>query len=409
MTIAAQVLVVDDRSEARSLVARDLEDAGFRVLEAGDGNEGWRRFRRSGADLVVTDLRMPGSDGIALLRRIRTVSNVPVILLTAYGDVPTAVAAMKGGAQEVLHFPDDLDRLIPRIRELARPTPGPADRLEVALAGRSASMRRVRERVRALAPLSPSVLVRGEPGTGRDAVARALRDLGPDPDAPWVPVRVGAAGPSELPARPGVYYLDEVGCLPEAEQRHWLKVLRAAESGQDARVARIVASTSEDLEARAREGSFHPELSRSLHRFTIALRPLRERREDIAQLVPLLAERAGSRIGRPRVRIERSALTLLKRQLWPGNVRELAELVEKLVGFSAEGTVTRERVREVLGESPDGVAALRSRRNQREREELLALLEECGGNLAEVARRLGISRGAVIYRAQKHGLVPRPR
>lgn len=410
MSEAARVLVVDDRSEARELLARDLEEAGYRVLEAGDGIEGWQCFRRADPDLVVTDLRMPKADGIELLRRIRTVSNVPVILLTAYGDVPTAVSAMKGGAQEVFHFPDDLDRLIPRIRELAGTGRGTGGQtLEETVAGRSVAMRRVRERICALAPLTPPVLVRGETGAGRDCVARALCALGPHADAPFVSVRAGEGGPARLPNRPSVYYLDEVGRLSPDEQSHWRKVLGGIDSDRDERIARILASTSEDLEAVAREGRFDPDLARALHRFSIVLPPLRNRIEDVSQLVPLLARRIGARLGRPEVRFERAALALLKRQLWPGNVRELAALVEKLVAFSAHGTVTRDRVREVLGESPDGVAALRSRRNQREREELMVLLEECGGNLAEVARRLDISRGAVIYRAQKHGLVPRPR
>jgi transcriptional regulator of acetoin/glycerol metabolism len=113
-------------------------------------------------------------------------------------------------------------------------------------------------------------------------------------------------------------------------------------------------------------------------------------------------------MGRERVRFDRSAVALLRSLAWPGNVRELAKLVEKLVAFSPSGDVRRERVREVLGESPDSVASLRHQRSQKQREELVALLESCGGNLAEVARRLDISRGAVIYRAQKHGLLPRP-
>ena len=111
-------LVVDDRPESRELVAGDLAEAGFHVVEAEDGLDGWRQFRRNEPDLVVTELRMPGADGIELLRRIRGVSSVPVILLTAYGDVPAAVAAIKGGAEEFFTFPDDLDRVVDRAHEL---------------------------------------------------------------------------------------------------------------------------------------------------------------------------------------------------------------------------------------------------------------------------------------------------
>jgi DNA-binding NtrC family response regulator len=404
-----RILVVDDRAEARALVANDLVEAGFHVSEARDGAEGWRCFRRESPDLVVTDLRMPKADGIELLGRIRSVSNVPVLLLTAYGDVPTAVAAMKGGAQEYLHFPDDLDRLIPRVRELAlRATPPEALRLERRLAGRGAAMRRVRERVRALAPLRLPVLVSGETGSGRDTVVRALHAFGERPEVPLIPVRPGGGGPTEVPAGGAVLYLDDVEALSPSEQSHWLRVLRNAESAPDERVVRVLASTREDLEARAANGCFDPALAEVLNRFPILVPPLRERRGDLAQLVPVLAERAGELLGRGRVRFDRGALGVLRSQLWPGNVAELASVIEKLVAFSVSGSVSRERVREVLGESRDGVAALRSRRNRRERDELVALLEECGGNLAEVGRRLEISRGAVIYRAQKHGLVPKP-
>jgi two-component system response regulator GlrR len=134
---------------------------------------------------------------------------------------------------------------------------------------------------------------------------------------------------------------------------------------------------------------------------------LRERREDIEPLATHLAAKIGDAMGRVRVRIEPAAYALLRAAPWPGNVRELAETLEKLVAYSPDGDVTRERVREVFGDSPDDVASLRRRRREEQREELVSLLEACGGNLAEVARRLNVSRGAVIYRAQKHGLLAR--
>jgi two-component system response regulator AtoC len=406
MTAEPQVLVVDDRAEARALIASDLVEAGFQVVEAGDGEEGWRRFRRAEPDLVVTDLRMPRADGIELLGRIRRVSSVPVIVLTAYGDVPTAVAAMKGGAQEFLTFPEDLDSLVKRARALAQPPQD--DVLEEMLAGRSAAMRRVRERIRALAPLPVPVLVCGEPGSGRDTAVEALHVSGPHAGAPLVKLEAGA-GAGRLPDAGAVFALNEVGRLGSDEQGHWRELVRSPERAAGQKVLRVVATTSEDLAGRAREGSFDPQLAEELLRFSIFLPTLGERVEDVPQVVRLLAARQGRAMGRESVRFERSALALLKSQNWTGNVRELASVVEKLVAFSPRGSISRDRVKEVLRESPDSVSLLRSRKAQQQREELVALLEECGGNFAEVARRLGISRGAVIYRAQKHGLVPRPR
>jgi DNA-binding NtrC family response regulator len=131
------------------------------------------------------------------------------------------------------------------------------------------------------------------------------------------------------------------------------------------------------------------------------------RREDIGPISVRLAERVGGLMGRTQIRFEKGAIALLRADPWVGNVRELRSVVERLVAFSLEGKITRNRVREILGEAPDGVASLRQRRDEKQRDELVDLLETCGGNLAEVARRLEISRGAVIYRAQKYGLLPR--
>jgi DNA-binding NtrC family response regulator len=391
-------------------VAGDLAEAGFRVAEAADGVDGWRQFRRWAPDLVVSDLRMPGADGIELLRRIRGVSSVPVILLTAYGDIPTAVAAMKGGAQEFLNFPDDLGRLVDRARALTRGAAAVGNAAKVAgrIVGKSAVVRRLRDRVRALAPLQVPVLVSGEPGTGHDHVVRCLHELGAGDGAELVSLTSGAEGVLRRPA-PGVaYYLDEVGRFTPAEQVHWFECLCASQRAEPDRAFRIFASTSEDFALRARDGSFHPALADRLLRLQVPIAPLRERAEDIGPLASHLADCVGREMGRERVRVERPAVALLRSRAWPGNVRELAGVVEKLVAFSPGGDVTRERVREVLGEVPGSVASLRQQHSQQQREELMVLLEHCGGNLAEVARRLDISRGAVIYRAQKFGLLPRP-
>jgi DNA-binding NtrC family response regulator len=405
----SKVLLVDDRAEARALVAGDLAQAGLAVVEARDGVEAWSRFRAESPDLVVSDLRMPRADGIELLRRIRGISSVPVILLTAYADVATAVAGIKEGAQEFFTFPDDLERMIERACELAGASATRSDdeRLAQLVAGRSPALRRVRARIVALAGLRVPVLVRGEPGSGRDQVARAIHGLGASPDAPLVSVRAGSATPAPRVPAGGAWLLDEIARFSPAEQAHWLERLRAADA--DASSPRVLATASEDLAERAAANAFHAGLADRLQRFTILLPPLRERLEDVAQLAPLIAGRIGAAMGRPGVQLDRGALALLRAQQWPGNVRELAGVLERLVAFSPGGTITRERVREVLGESPDSVDSLRLRREAQQREELVALLTACRGNLAEVGRRLGLSRGAVIYRAQKHGLLPKPR
>jgi len=408
--MAEKVLVVDDRPEARKLIAGEFEDAGFDVRHAVDGLQGWEAFQQEDPALVVTDLRMPRADGIELLQRIRSASDVPVIVLTAYGDVPTAVSAMKQGAQEFLSFPDDLGRMLEKARTLlARDEGDGAAALEDALAGRSSAMQQVRERVASLAQVKVPVLVIGESGAGRDTVVRAIHRLRHGPDAVVARVDCTTAASRGALTPDAAIYLDEVGRLPEAEQAFWYRVIDRSEASNGEECAPVFASTWEDLTARAREGAFHAGLAEALARFTVSLPPLRERLEDLDEIAPRIVRTVGRQLGLASARIEPAAIELLRSRSWPGNVRELAQILEKAVAFSPKGRVTARRTRDILAESSSSVATLRSERNRKEREELIRVLEECGGNLAEAGRRLRLSRGAVIYRAQKHGLLPKTR
>ncbi len=407
---AATILVVDDRLEARSLIAAELEESGFNVVEAADGVDGWKAFRREKPDLVVSDLRMPRADGIDLLQKIRSISSIPVILLTAYGDVTTAVAAMKGGAQEFLTFPDDLERVIKLANNLLENTrqSSDADQLAARVNGKSAIMQRVRQRIVGLASLDVPVLVSGERGSGRDHVVRVLHELG-ERSEPLVTIPAADALRAAVPRNGESVYLDEVADLAPEAQKFWLERIQQQDQEGDESGGRVYASTSVDLMARVAQGQFSHELSDFLARFTIPLPPLRDRLEDLAQLVPALTERIGEGMGRKDVRVQSSAIARLRNHPWPGNVRELHDALQRLIAFSSDGVITKNQVTEVIGEAPETVASARERRSRDQREELIALFDECGGNIAEVARRLDLSRGAVIYRAQKFGLVPKPR
>ncbi len=253
------------------------------------------------------------------------------------------------------------------------------------------------------------VLVCGESGTGRDCIVNALHLLSSRGDTPLISIRGGDPISLKVPPPGSVVYLDEIGRLEPDEQVRWFEYIREMEKSGPRRVARVYASTSADLGASAGEDSFHPKLSNQLLRFTILLPPLRERIEDLDQIVPIIVTRLGEAMGRERAHIEAPAIEYLKSQPWLGNVRELSAVLEKLVAFSPRGDVTRDQVEQVLGELPASVASIRSRRSRRQREELSALIDSCGGNLAEVARQLSISRGAVIYRAQKFGLLKKSR
>lgn len=272
------------------------------------------------------------------------------------------------------------------------------------IVGRSAPMQRVRERVAALARLSLPVLVRGEEGSGRSHVIATLRELRGEAGAELWTLRAGDRRLlAPLEARRSVV-LDEVTQLSALEQARWRELLQGAARGPR---GSIYATSTEDLAEQARRGAFDAELADALSRFAIALPPLRERRGDLPELAQALALRDCARLGREPVAFGRSALRLLQAQSWPGNVRELAAAVERLVAFSAGPRIERGHVEALFEESPRSVGATRRARTRRQREELLRLIDETGGNLAEVARRLEMSRGGVIYRAQKFGLMKR--
>jgi DNA-binding NtrC family response regulator len=270
------------------------------------------------------------------------------------------------------------------------------------IVGRSAVMQRVRERVAALARLSVPVLVRGEEGSGRSHVVATLRALRGEAGAQAWTLRAGDRRLlAPIDARRSIA-LEEVSELSPVEQARWRDVLLGA-----ARVPHVslYASSSEDLAELARRGAFDTALADALSRFAITLPPLRERREDLPELTAALARRACARLGREPVALGRSALRLLGAQSWPGNVRELSAAIERLVAFASGPRIERGHVEALFEESPRSVGATRRARTRRQREELLRLIDETGGNLAEVARRLEMSRGGVIYRAQKFGLM----
>ncbi len=398
---ASRVLVVDDQREVRIVLRRRLEKVGFDFVEAEDGISGWETFQSAKPDLVVTDLRMPRADGISLLHRIRSVSSVPIIVLTAFGDVPTAVTAMKGGAQEFLSFPADVKRLVERAQQLTENEPsGVSAELESMVVGRSVGMRRLRERILGLAPLRVPVLVHGDEGSGRDHVVAALHRFGSPTDQPLLNVTAAEPRP---PARGDQnIYLDGIEDFPPATQTYWAQRIR--ESGSESS-GRFFASTALELEDLSGEGAFDRDLAEQLLRFSISVPPLRDRIEDIAELVPAIIARTSRHVGRENVRVTAGALAVLKSHPWPGNVAELAQTLERLAAFVPDGNITRRHVDDLLGAQSESVHGLRGRRTRKQREELVQLFEECDGNISEVARRLDLSRGAVTYRAQKYGLL----
>lgn len=401
------VLLADDCAEALDVIESEFVALGFRVAKAHDGAEAWARFQGAPPDLVVTDVRMPEADGFDLLRRIRAVSDLPVILLTAYGEIPLAVAAMRDGADDYLRFPDDLSRLLARARELLGDLGGePRDAVARMISGSSKPARELRSRVRALASLPVPLLLCGEPGSGRSQVARAIHAAS---DLASLPLLHWNEGAAQLPQQPCVLFVEEIERLDRSEQERWLLEIRRISQRRTGVVARLLASASPGLHDAVAAKRFHPELWGALARFQLQIPPLRDRLEDLEALVEDFLRDAAHRLGRQSLGVSSAALTELQRRAWPGNLRELRDVLEQAGAFEKGArigaTAIRSAVEEVITKRGDSLETQRAARRSAQRQELVDLLAACGGNVAEMARRLSLTRGAVVYRLQKHGLM----
>jgi DNA-binding NtrC family response regulator len=401
------VLLADDCAEALDVIEAEFAALGFRVAKAHDGAEAWARFQSTPPDLVVTDVRMPEADGFDLLRRIRAVSDLPVILLTAFGEIPLAVAAMRDGADDYLRFPDDLPRLLARGRELLGDLAGePRDAVARMISGRSKPARELRSRVRALASLPVPLLLGGEPGSGRSQVARAIHASSDLSSLPLVHWNEGAV---PLPKQPCVLLIEEIERLDRDEQERWLLEIRRISQRRPGVVARLLASASPGLHDAVAARRFHPELWGALARFQLQIPPLRDRLEDLELLVEDFLRDAAGRLGRQSLGLSSAALAELQKRLWPGNLRELRDVLEQAGAFEKGArigaTAIKSAVEEVIAKRGDSLETQRTARRTAQRQELVDLLAACGGNVAEMARRLSLTRGAVVYRLQKHGLM----
>jgi DNA-binding NtrC family response regulator len=407
MQSAPRILLADDCSDALDVVETELREAGFDVMRADDGRGAWERFQERTPDLVVSDVRMPEIDGFDLLKKIRDVSDVPVILLTAYGEISHAVLAIRAGADDYLRFPDDLAHLVSRAQDLLLRSPGEAaDPATQLLAGPGKAARELRARTRALGALQIPVLVCGEHGTGRARVVRALHACSELAALPLVPFEAALAA---VPPRPAVVFVHEIERLDRETQTRCLAEIRRIGQRKPGAIARVLATASPLLHEEVASRRFHPELWSALSRFQLQVLPLRERMGDLEALARDLLLDTARRLGRPHLALSAGALAELQRRSWPGNVRELRDVLEQAAALEKGERVGVEAVRaavaEVIAKRGDSLETQRAARHSLQRKELVDLLNECGGNVAEMARRLSLTRGAVVYRLQKHGLM----
>jgi DNA-binding NtrC family response regulator len=431
---AGRLLVVDDEAGMRSALEASFRRRGWKVETAGSAADAVARFRQRMHPLVITDIRMPGTDGFALMRELRALApQTAVILLTAFGSVPDAVNAMRGGACDYLIKPVAFEPLERAVRRLLEDAPGD----EPALVGSAPAWQQAVQRARQVAASNADILIQAESGTGKELVARMIHRLSPRRDRPFIAINcaacpetlleselfghakgafTGAAaskpGKFEL-ANSGTLMLDEVGELPLALQPKLLRALQEREFDRlgDTRAVRVdirvVATTNRPLEAMVKEGSFRADLFYRLNVIPLTLPPLRERPEDL----PALAEhfvRLYAPAGRaPRLRPE--FLARMEQHDWPGNVRELANLMRRAVALSAEEIGLEVFNPSEIAASPAAVSHLRPgiSLEEMERRLLEITLDATGGNRSRAAEMLGVSLRTVRNKIRGYGLPPR--
>ena len=452
MSEKPSLMVVDDLDSARQMVKRVLGRA-YAVYDFGSVAEALPALDRAAFDAIVTDLRMPGIDGIEGLRRFKAkVPEVPVILVTAFATVETAVEAMKAGAFDYLKKPfepEELEIVVARAVEHGRIRRENAQ-LRSALTsefslqgivGKSQAMKDLVSLLERIAPSDVPILIEGESGTGKDLLARAAHAMSSRAAGPYVALNMSAI-PENLAeaelfghekgaftgaeqARAGFFaeadggtlFLDEVGLLPPGLQPKLLRVLQDGEyipvGSRKPRKAnvRIVAATNEDLRKSVKEGRFREDLWFRLRVVPLRLPPLRERREDVPMLVEHLVKKHALRLSRPPLRPDAEAMRALLDHPWPGNVRELEHAIERGLLLARGDTITLVDLPPELAQpAPDAGAGgaegrYRRARDAWERKFLEDLLREAGGSVGKAAELAGIHRSTLYEKLARYGLV----
>jgi len=462
--IVGRVLVVDDNARARQSMAEVLAAAGHEVAASASAIEALKRMEQSPFDVVITDLQMPGMDGLAFIRALSERKlECQIVMVTAFASVSSAVEAMRYGAFDYIEKPFDVEQLESLVARALRhgekvgrrsSVPAATGGWESIMVGDSQAMQLLRERIAQAAPTDETVLITGESGTGKELVARCLHAASHRRSRALVGLNCPALSPqlmeSELfghergaftsadaprvgrfeLAEGGTILLDEITELDLPLQAKLLRVLQERTfervgSSQSRRTnVRVVATTNRNLQAEVASARFRQDLFFRLAVVPLAVPPLRERRDDVPLLVEHFARASANRLGRHPCELAPDALELLVHYHWPGNVRELENLVTRASVLSAGRTVTASERRSCLidpvagGAGPAGscqtaaeedTLAVGTRLDDMERRLIEATLEHFGGHRAKAAQALGIGIRTLTNKIRQYGYAPRAR
>jgi len=446
-----RVLVIDDDRALAETIAESLERRGHTCTVCITGKSGVAKLEHESFDVVLTDLRMADLGGLEVVKRAREVlPDAEVFVITGFGDVKTAVEAMKLGASHYLQKPIDLAELravVDQSAERARTLRDLRRQIDEkfgfeGVVGNGPQMRRVVQLLKAYAPTSASVLILGENGTGKELVARALHTNSPRKAKPFVALNCAALNENLLDdemfgheegaytgskgqrkgrfehAHGGTFFLDEIGDMPLALQA---KLLRVLENGEVVRIGandpikvdvRIVAATNKDIQKEVESGRFRQDLFFRLKVGTIRLPTLRERKEDIPQLGAHFIKELARRYGKPIPKVAANVWKAFENYDWPGNVRELKNLLDSMIVLDQDGELTLDDLPEDAGVKPHGLPSSASAATgpdqligrpmeEVERYYMSKALEQTNGNREEAARLLGIGERTLYRKIQE--------
>jgi len=449
--LSARILIIEDEDKLRRVMELQLKTAGFEVDQAGSAEAGIRLAEN--ADLIITDLRLPGMDGLQLLAGLRERGmQTPIVVMTAFGSIETAVEAMKAGAVDFLPKPFSLDHLMAvagkalELRKLRDENRQLREELGQRyqfgnIVGRSPAMREIFATLERVAPSRATVLLAGESGVGKDMIARAIHHHSPRGDKPFVKINCTALPENLMEselfgyekgaftganiAKPGKFeqadtgtvFLDEIGDVPPAIQVKLLRILQEREferlgSNKVRHIdVRVVAATNVDLREALEQGTFREDLYYRLNVMPISIPPLRERREDIPFLAEHFVQKLWKDVGSVARAISEEAIQKLMQYHWPGNVRELENVIERSLVLASGPELTAADIRldsaprahRPAADSeygiPEGMTL-----DEYEKAIIRDALKRANNNKSQAARMLGLTRNALRYRLTQMGI-----